>query len=106
MGVLAPDIVFGISLAISGGFAFYVSGAVCFFSAQPGWALRAGGDWLSACLLYLPLAGMFGFFVLHQLPFLWPNLLLWALATALGLFLLAARLRGTAMISGVFRRME
>jgi hypothetical protein len=36
-----------------------------------------------------PLAGMFGFLVLRQLPFLWPNLLLWALAAALGLFLLS-----------------
>jgi peroxiredoxin len=42
---------------------------------------------------------MFGFFVLRQLPFLWPNLLLWALAISLGLFLLSARLRGIAMIS-------
>jgi len=44
---------------------------------------------------------MFGFFVLRQLPFLWPNLLLWALAAALGLFLLSAPLRGRAMVIGV-----
>jgi len=58
-------------------------------------------DWLSACLLYLPLAGMFGFFVLDQLPFLWPHLLLWALAIAIGLSLLAARLNRKARISAV-----
>jgi peroxiredoxin len=62
---------------------------------------KSGRDWLSAFLLYVPLAGMFGFAVLGQLPFLWPHLLLWALATALGLFLLAARLGGRARISGV-----
>jgi peroxiredoxin len=44
---------------------------------------------------------MFGFFVLRQLPFLWPQLLLWALAITLGLFLFATRLSGTAMISAL-----
>jgi len=44
---------------------------------------------------------MFGFFVLRQLPFLWPNLLLWALAAALGLLLLSAPLRRRAMVIGV-----
>ena len=58
-------------------------------------------DWLSVFLLYVPLAGMFGFFVLRQLPFLWPNLLLWALAAALGSFLLSAPLRRRAMVIGV-----
>jgi thiol-disulfide isomerase/thioredoxin len=62
---------------------------------------KSGRDWLSACLLYLPLAGMSGFFVLRQLPFLWPHLLLWALAIALGLFLLDTRLGSRGKISGV-----
>ena len=44
---------------------------------------------------------MFGFFVLDQLPFLWPHLLLWALAIAIGLSLLAARLNRKARISAV-----
>ena len=44
---------------------------------------------------------MFGFFVLGQLPFLWPHLLLWALAIAIGLSLLAARLNRKARISAV-----
>jgi thiol-disulfide isomerase/thioredoxin len=49
----------------------------------------------------VPLAGMYGFFVLRQLPFLWPNLLLWALAAVLGLFLLSYSLRSKAMAIGV-----
>ena len=102
LGVLAGVLAFGVGLAVSEDLRLlYVSGAIVLFFGATWVGAKSGRDWLSACLLYLPLAGMFGFFVLHQLPFLWPNLLLWALATALGLFLLAARLRGTAMISGV-----
>ena len=44
---------------------------------------------------------MFGFFVLSQVPFLWPHLLLWALAIGIGLFLLAAWLNRKARISAV-----
>jgi thiol-disulfide isomerase/thioredoxin len=73
---------------------------VLFFGAI--WlSAKSRRDWLSVFLLYVPLAGMFGFSVLRQLPFLWPNLLLWALAAALGLFLLSAPLRRRAMVIGV-----
>ena len=102
LGLLAPGVVFGMALKISEDYRlYYIVGAIVLFCAAAWVSARGLRDWLSFLLLYVPLAGMFGFFVLPQLPFLWPNLLLWALATALGLFLLAARLRGTAMISGV-----
>jgi thiol-disulfide isomerase/thioredoxin len=44
---------------------------------------------------------MFGFLLLRQLPFLWPHLLLWALVTVLGSFLLATELGTTTRISAV-----
>jgi thiol-disulfide isomerase/thioredoxin len=100
--VLAAGAVFGASLAVSDDLRLmYLVGAIGLFCGATWIGAKSGRDWLSACLLYLPLAGMFGFFVLGHLPFLWPHLLLWALAIAIGLFLLAAWLNGKARISGV-----
>jgi len=79
----------------------YLVGVIVLFGGATWMGAKSWRDWLSPCLLYLPLAGMFGFFVLGQLPFLWPHLLLWALAIAIGLSLLVARLNRKAMISGV-----
>jgi thiol-disulfide isomerase/thioredoxin len=100
LGVLAPALVFGISLAVSEDLRLlYISGAIVFLLGATWVGSKSGGAWLSACLLYLPLAGMFSFFVLGELPFLWPHLFLWGLATIMGL--LAARLGAKARISGI-----
>ena len=102
VGVLAAGAVFGASLAVSDDLRLiYLVGAIMLFCGATWIGAKSWRDWLSACLLYLPLAGMFGFFVLNQLPFLWPHLLLWALAIAIGLSLLAARLNRKARISAV-----
>ena len=102
VGVLAAGAVCGASLAVSDDLRLmYLVGAIVLFVARTWIGAKSWRDWLSACLLYLPLAGMFGFFVLDQLPFLWPHLLLWALAIAIGLSLLAARLNRKARISAV-----
>ena len=102
LGMLAAGAVFGASLAVSDDLRLmYLVGVIVLFCAATWMGAKSGRDRLSACLLYLPLAGMFGFFVLGQLPFLWPHLLLWALAIAIGLSLAAARLNRKGMISGV-----
>ena len=102
VGVLAAGAVFGASLAVSDDLRLmYLVGAIVLFCGATWIGAKSWRDWLSVCLLYLPLAGMFGFFVLDQLPFLWPHLLLWALAIAIGLSLLAARLNRKARISAV-----
>ena len=102
LGVLAAGAVFAASLAVSDDLRLmYLVGVIVLFGGATWMGPKSWRDWLSPCLLYLPLAGMFGFFVLGQLPFLWPHLLLWALAIAIGLSLLVARLNRKAMISGV-----
>jgi hypothetical protein len=102
LGVLAAGAVFAASLAVSDDLRLmYLVGVIVLFGGATWMGAKSWRDWLSPCLLYLPLAGMFGFFVLGQLPFLWPHLLLWALAIAIGLSLLVARLNRKAMISGV-----
>ena len=102
LGVLAAGAVFAASRAVSDDLRLmYLVGVIVLFGGATWMGAKSWRDWLSPCLLYLPLAGMFGFFVLGQLPFLWPHLLLWALAIAIGLSLLVARLNRKAMISGV-----
>jgi thiol-disulfide isomerase/thioredoxin len=102
LGLLAAALIFGLSLAVSDDLRLlYVSGAIALFSCAAWLGARNKRDWLNACLLYLPLAGVFSFFVLQQLPFLWPTLLLWALALGFGLFLSAARRRNAALIFGM-----
>lgn len=102
VGLLATGLVFGMALAVSEDLRLlYIVGAIVLFFGAAWVGAKSGREWLSACLLYLPLSGMFGFFVLQQLPFLWPHLLLWALATVLGLFLLAARVGSRVRTSGV-----
>jgi len=102
VGLLATGLVFGMALAVSEDLRLlYIVGAILLFCGATWVGAKSGRDWLGACLLYFPLAGMFGFFVLQQLPFLWPHLLLWALAAVLGLFLLATRLGIRVRISGV-----
>jgi len=102
LGLLAPALVFGVALTVSEDLRLlYIGGATVLFCGATWVGVKSGRDWLSACLLYLPLACMFGFLVLRQLPFLWPHLLLWALVTVLGSFLLAIRLGTTTRISAV-----
>jgi hypothetical protein len=104
LGLLAPGLVFGVAVAVSEDLRLlYVVGAILLFCGATWVGAKSGGNWLSAFLLYVPLAGMFGFAVLRQLPFLWPHLLLWALAIALGLFLLAARLTRIVPKNYVFK---
>jgi thiol-disulfide isomerase/thioredoxin len=102
LGVLAGGLVFGVALAVSEDLRlFYFSGAILLFCGATWVGVKSSRDWLSAFLFFVPLAGMFCLFVLGQLPFLWPNLLLWGLAMVLGLFLLAVRPGRGARIAGV-----
>ena len=69
LGVLAAGAVFGAALAFSDDLRLmYLVGAILLFCGATWMGAKSCRDWLSACLLYLPLAGMFGFFVLGQVP--------------------------------------
>ena len=60
---------------------------------------RIGRGWLQGVLLWLPICALFAFFVLQQLPFLWPTLLLWLAATFAGLFFFGDRRFRPLMVS-------
>jgi peroxiredoxin len=71
----------------------YAVGCILLFSSALWIGPRTRGDWPSPLLLCAPLVCIFGFFVVQGLPFLWPNILLWAVAAALGWPLLTAARR-------------
>lgn len=102
LGMLAAGLVFGIAIAISEDLRLlYFSGAILLFCIALWVGAKVRKDWPSALLLFLPLPSVFGFVVLPQSPFLWPNLLLWAVASILGFLLRASGLKNKMTLAGV-----
>jgi peroxiredoxin len=91
LGVVILGIVVGLSVFISDDLRLlYAVGCILLFSSALWIGPRTRGDWPSPLLLCAPLVCTFGFYLVRGLPFLWPNILLWAVAAALGLPLLKA----------------
>jgi len=85
LGILAAVIVYGIALGVSNDLRLiYALGAVLLFATAMLLG-RRGQDWISAVLLIAPLAAIFTSEVLQKVPALWPGILLWAIAAAIGL---------------------
>jgi cytochrome c biogenesis protein CcmG/thiol:disulfide interchange protein DsbE len=85
LGILTLIIVFAIALLSSGDLrVVYIAGAVLLL----GWAIWLGAkdkpDWVAAALFLVPLFAAFSFILLPKLPALWPTLLLWVVAVAMG----------------------
>ena len=59
-------------------------GAVVLFCAAI-WLGRTKVDWFAAVVLVCPLLASFSYLVLANIPVLWPNLILWTVAVAIGL---------------------
>jgi len=90
-GFLVLALVFGFVVLCSSDMrAAYALGAVLFFLGGF-WIGKRQGVWLDAILLWLPLGITFGVAAVPRLPVIWPNLVLWAGAVAVGLFLGKAR---------------
>jgi thiol-disulfide isomerase/thioredoxin len=85
LGVLALIVVYGMALFVSNDVRLiYADGAVVLFCAAI-WLGRTKEDWFAAVLLVCPLLASFSYLVLENLPVLWPNLILWTVAVAIGL---------------------
>jgi hypothetical protein len=65
----------------------YWSGAILLFCAAL-WLGQRQEDWIAAIILVLPSLIAFSCLVLVEVSFLWPHLLLWLGAAALGLVFL------------------
>jgi thiol-disulfide isomerase/thioredoxin len=68
----------------------YAIGAFLLLCSATWMGGKGRGDWLTAALLSAPLIAAFSFLVLPALPVLWLHLLLWVMATVIGLHLLGA----------------
>lgn len=103
LGTLILGLIVGLSVFVSDDLRLeYAVGSVLLFSSAVWIGARTREDWPALVLLCAPLVCIFGFFLLRQVPFLWPNILLWIIATALGLLLrTAARYSRIQAICGV-----
>lgn len=91
LGVLILGIVVGVSAFVSDDLRLlYAAGCILLFSSAMWISARIRRDWASFALLCAPLVCILGFLLVQGLPFLWPNILLWVIAAALGLPLLTA----------------
>jgi peroxiredoxin len=86
-GIGVAAAVFGIALGVSDDLRLlYLSGAVLLAVAAFLMGEKIHHDGIAAALLLLALLALFAFFVLPQLPFLWPTLLFWTAIRSLLLF--------------------
>jgi peroxiredoxin len=76
----------------------YAVGAILIFAGAAWLGAQTKGDWWSAVLLCAPLVTAFAFSALRELPFLWPNLLLWMLSAAIGVRLMVPAQSGRALV--------
>jgi thiol-disulfide isomerase/thioredoxin len=100
IGILALGVVYGGALFLTNDVRLiYVSGAVLLFVAAT-WIGWKNEDLFAAVLLAAPLLASFSYLILQEVPVLWPNLILWSVAVAIGLvFLKVARARrGLAIV--------
>jgi len=87
-GVLTVIAIYALALGLSDDIRLiYASGAVFLFGAAL-WLGRNKQDWFAVGLLVAPLVAMFSYEVLKKIPALWPALLLWIVAAAVGLVLI------------------
>ncbi len=86
-GVLALGVVYGGALLLTNDVRLiYVSGAALLFCAAI-WIGRNKEDWFAAAVLTAPLLASFSYLILTEVPVLWPNLILWSVAVAIGVVL-------------------
>jgi thiol-disulfide isomerase/thioredoxin len=87
IGIIVGAAVFGIALVVSDDLRLlYLGGALLLAVAAFLLGARAREDWIAGFLLLFASMFLFAFFVLPQIPFLWPTLLLWAAMVMVLLF--------------------
>jgi len=90
LGVLIFGLVFGFVLFVSTDMRLdYAIGAILLFCSGTWMGAKGKGDWWTAPLLSVPLIAAFGFLALPHIPVLWPHLVFWFIAAAIGAQLLS-----------------
>ena len=86
LGVSALILVYAVALFVSNDVRLiYASGAILLLCSAVWLGAKGKGDWFAATLLFGPLFAGFSSLVLPHIPLLWPDLVLWAIAVAIGL---------------------
>jgi peroxiredoxin len=87
IGIIVAAAVFGIALVVSDDLRLlYLSGGLLLAVAAFLLGAKAREDWITGVLLLFALMFLFAFFILPQIPLLWPALPLWAGIVTLVLF--------------------
>ena len=97
LGILTLLIVFAIALKFSNDLRLiHANGLILLFcgAAWLGWKKE---DWFAGMLLIAPLAAIFSYEVLANIPALWPGVVLWFVAGAAGLVFVRAFRKQTAV---------
>ena len=85
LGALALAIVFAMTITVSSDVRLmYASGGLLLFMFGIWLGRHPDADWVDALLLCVPMFAIFIYSVLDTMPFLWPHLLLWSVATGIG----------------------
>jgi cytochrome c biogenesis protein CcmG/thiol:disulfide interchange protein DsbE len=90
LGLLVAGIVFGSTVLSDDIRLIVLLGAIALLLCGIFAAAKIDRGWLVGALFCLPVCGLFAFFVLQQLPFLWPTLLIWLSAATIGLLFFSA----------------
>ena len=85
LGILGVPFVYLIALKISNDLRLISASGIVFLFCAAAWLGRKKQDWLSGILLVAPVTAIFVYEVMNKIPALWPNLVLWAAAVAIGL---------------------
>jgi thiol-disulfide isomerase/thioredoxin len=88
LGILGIPFVYLIAFKISNDLRLISASGIVFLFWTAAWLGRKKQDWFSAILLIVPVVAVFAYEVLNKIPALWPNLVLWAAATGIGLVFL------------------
>ena len=101
-GILGVAVVYLIAFKISNDIRVISASGIIFLFCAAVWLGRNKSDWFSGIVLIAPMGTIFVYEVLYKVPALWPNLLLWAAAAAIGLvFLRMVRKRIASAIAVV-----
>jgi len=85
LGILGVPLVYLIALKISNDLRLISASGIVFLFCAAAWLGCKRQDWLSGILLILPVVAVFAYEILNKVPALWPNLVLWVAAVAIGL---------------------
>ena len=88
LGIIALTVVYAVAVKFSNDLRPICADGIILLFCGAAWLGWKKEDWFAVVFLIAPLVGMFSYEVLVKIPALWPALLLWVVAAAIGLVFL------------------